>query len=135
MLNISPEALKRVLFNLLDNAIKYTPQGGWLKLIATSDENYLRVTVQDTGCGIPEEAIPYIFERFYRVDKARSRYLGGTGLGLSICKEIIERYGGEIGLEESREDKGSTFYFILPVDNSIQELRSELEMLESPEPA
>lgn len=135
LLNISPEALKRVLFNLLDNAIKYTPQGGWLKLIATSDENYLRVTVQDTGCGIPEEAIPYIFERFYRVDKARSRYLGGTGLGLSICKEIIERYGGEIGLEESREDKGSTFYFILPVDNSIQELRSELEMLESPEPA
>ncbi|MGI6329022.1 MAG: ATP-binding protein [Dethiobacteria bacterium] len=134
LLNVSPEALKRVLFNLLDNAIKYTPSGGWLKLIAESDENNVRVTVQDTGCGIPEEAIPYIFERFYRVDKARSRYLGGTGLGLAICKEIIEHYGGEIGLEESQEDKGSTFYFILPVERSIQEYREELQVVESPEP-
>lgn len=137
LLNISPEALKRVLFNLLDNAIKYTPPGGWLKLTAKSSENNVRVTVQDTGCGIPEEAIPHIFERFYRVDKARSRYLGGTGLGLSICREIIEHYGGEIGLEESREDKGSTFYFVLPVDSSIQELQDELQdelqVAESPE--
>ncbi len=134
LLNVSPEALKRVLFNLLDNAIKYTPPGGWLKLIAGSDENNVRVTVQDTGCGIPEEEIPYIFERFYRVDKARSRYLGGTGLGLAICKEIIELYEGEIGLEESQVDKGSTFYFTLPVEKNIQEHREEPQALESPEP-
>lgn len=120
LLFISPEALKRVLFNFLDNAIKYTPSGGWLKLAAENRAGEVLVTVQDTGCGIPEEAIPYLFERFYRVDKARSRYLGGTGLGLSICKEIIDHYGGKIGVKESQEDKGSTFYFTLPVDVTLQ---------------
>jgi len=120
LLYISPEALKRVLFNILDNAIKYTPSGGWLKLAAENRAGEVIVTVQDTGCGIPEEAIPHLFERFYRVDKARSRYLGGTGLGLAICREIIDHYGGQIGVEESQEDKGSTFYFTLPVDVTIQ---------------
>jgi signal transduction histidine kinase len=113
-LYLSTEDLKRVLFNLLDNAIKYTPAGGWVKLAAVKVSEDLLITVQDTGCGIPPEAIPHIFERFYRVDKARSRYLGGTGLGLAICKEIVTYYGGEIGIRESREGAGSTFYFTLP---------------------
>lgn len=125
-LYISPEELKRVVFNLLDNAIKYTPDGGWLKLGVESGPEQVMVTVQDTGCGIPGEAIPYLFERFYRVDKARSRYLGGTGLGLAICKEIVERYGGSIGVLETREGVGSTFFFTLPVDPSIQQPVAEL---------
>ena len=125
-LYISPEELKRVVFNLLDNAIKYTPDGGWLKLGVESGPEQVMVTVQDTGCGIPGEAIPYLFERFFRVDKARSRYLGGTGLGLAICKEIVERYGGSIGVLETREGVGSTFFFTLPVDPSIQQPVAEL---------
>lgn len=111
---LSVADLKRVCFNLLDNALKYTPSGGWVKLAAVQEKEGVLITVQDTGCGLPEEALPHIFERFYRVDKARSRHLGGTGLGLAICREIIEHYGGEIGVLESREGAGSTFYFTLP---------------------
>ncbi len=114
-LNLSPEALKRVLFNLLDNAIKFTPSGGWLKFSAKYSNNEVCIAVQDTGCGIPEEALPHLFERFYRVDKARSREMGGTGLGLAICKEIVELYGGKIAVE-SREGEGSTFYLTLPLE-------------------
>ncbi|HAP32365.1 MAG TPA: hypothetical protein DCQ14_04845 [Firmicutes bacterium] len=115
--NISPDAFKRVLFNILDNAIKFTQSGGWLKLSVELCEKDLRITVQDTGCGIPQEELPFIFERFYRVDQARSRDLGGTGLGLAICKEIVELYGGTIGVE-SREAEGSIFYFTLPLSSA-----------------
>lgn len=113
-LYLSVTDLKRVLFNLLDNALKYTPSGGWVKLAAVQEKEGLVITVQDTGSGLPEEALPHIFERFYRVDKAHSRHLGGTGLGLAICREIVEHYGGEIGVLESREGAGSIFYFTLP---------------------
>ena len=126
-LNLSSEDLKRVLFNLLDNAIKYTPAGGWLKVSVKSEPEQVIITVQDTGCGMPAEAIPHLFDRFFRVDKARSRYLGGTGLGLSICKEIVERYGGTIGVQETKEGLGSTFFFTLPIDPSIQYHKEELE--------
>lgn len=119
-LYISPDGLKRILYNLLDNAIKYTPSGGWLKVIAAEEEGKVRITVQDTGCGLPDEALPHIFERFYRVDKARSRHMGGTGLGLSICKEIVELYGGEIGVE-SRLEEGSSFFFAIPFDPALQQ--------------
>lgn len=112
--HLSREDLKRVLFNLLDNALQYTPAGGRVKLAAVNSGKEVCITVQDTGCGIPEEALPHLFERFYRVDQARSRHLGGTGLGLAICKEIINHYGGEIGVRGNREGKGSTFYFTLP---------------------
>lgn len=117
-LNISPEAFKRVLFNILDNAIKFTPAGGWLKITAAADNTDVIITVQDTGCGIPEDELPHIFERFYRVDQARSRDLGGTGLGLAICKEIVELYGGAIRVE-SQEEKGSTFTLTLPLRHSV----------------
>ncbi len=117
--HVSPESLKRVLFNLLDNSIKFTPPGGWIKLSARMGEGKTEVTVEDTGCGIPPECQELIFERFYRVDKSRSRYLGGTGLGLAISREIVEQYGGQISVK-SQEGKGSVFSFSLPIDPSIQ---------------
>lgn len=116
---VSPEALKRVLFNLLDNAIKFTPPGGWIKLSVEERNTEVLIIIEDTGCGIPEDSLPFIFERFYRVDKSRSSYLGGTGLGLAICKEIVEHYGGTITVK-SVEEKGSTFFFSLPIDRSLQ---------------
>lgn len=118
--NISPEAFKRVLFNVLDNAIKFTPAGGWLKVSAAKGQENVCITVQDTGHGIPEEELPLIFERFYRVDQARSRDLGGSGLGLAICKEIMELYGGTITVE-SQEEKGSTFYLAFPLRHAVAE--------------
>ncbi len=102
------DMLGQVLINLLDNAIKYTPPNG--KIIIRSRRNDSRVitTFTDTGMGIPEESLTRVFERFYRVDKARSRRHGGTGLGLSIVKHIVESYGGEVFVN-SEIGKGSTF--------------------------
>lgn len=107
------DQIVQVLTNLIDNALKYTPKGGsvWVEAQARDDE--VEVRVRDTGIGIPEAHLPRIFERFYRVDKARSRELGGTGLGLSIVKHIVEAHGGRVGVE-SEVGKGSTFFFTLP---------------------
>ena len=106
------EKLEQVLMNLLDNAIKYTPEGGSIT-ISTSEENGMqKVEVRDTGIGIPERDLPRIFERFYRVDAARSREQGGTGLGLAIVKHIVQQYGGSVSVE-SIPGKGSTFSFTL----------------------
>jgi two-component system phosphate regulon sensor histidine kinase PhoR len=97
--------------NLVDNAIKYNRPGGKVALSVTrAGEKGVRVLVEDTGIGIPREDLPRVFERFYRVDKARSRELGGTGLGLSIVKHIVERHGGRVG-SESEAGKGSRFWF------------------------
>jgi two-component system phosphate regulon sensor histidine kinase PhoR len=105
--------LKQVLTNLLDNAIKYTPEKGTVRLSAAGAEGRVTVSVEDTGPGIPPEALPRIFERFYRVDKARSRELGGTGLGLAIVKHIVEAHGGSVAVE-SRIGEGSAFRVVLP---------------------
>ena len=105
--------LKQVLTNLLDNAIKYTPEKGTVRLSAAGAEGRVTVSVEDTGPGIPPEALPRIFERFYRVDKARSRELGGTGLGLAIVKHIVESHGGSVSVE-SRVGEGSAFRVCLP---------------------
>jgi two-component system phosphate regulon sensor histidine kinase PhoR len=105
--------LKQVLTNLLDNAIKFTPEKGIVRLSAACAQGRVTVAVQDTGIGIPAEDLPRIFERFYRVDKARSRELGGTGLGLAIVKHIVEAHGGGVSVE-SRPEEGSTFRFSLP---------------------
>jgi len=105
--------LKQVLTNLIDNAIKFNRPGGVLTVGCQDLGQALKVTVEDTGSGIPAKDIPRIFERFYRVDKARSRELGGTGLGLSIVKHIIELHGGSVGVE-STEGLGSKFWFTLP---------------------
>ncbi|MBI3296935.1 MAG: hypothetical protein HYZ75_02135 [Elusimicrobia bacterium] len=107
------ELLKRVLTNLLDNAIKYTGERGLVRLGAESEGDRVSVWVADDGPGIPPEALPRVFERFYRVDKARSRELGGTGLGLSIVKHIVEAHGGSVSAE-SVVGTGSTFRVTLP---------------------
>jgi signal transduction histidine kinase len=108
------KTLGQALSNLVDNAIKYTEEGGRITISVKVDAGLVRVDVADTGIGIPESDLPRIFERFYRVDKARSRELGGTGLGLSIVKHIVQAHGGEVKVE-SVLGKGSTFSLTLPV--------------------
>ncbi|MCF6148630.1 MAG: PAS domain S-box protein [Candidatus Kuenenia sp.] len=105
--------LRQLLTNLIDNAIKYTHEGGNICLAIDSVNEHIRIEVSDTGIGIPQEHIPRIFERFYRIDPARSREMGGTGLGLSIVKHIVNLHNGSIKLE-STVGKGSTFTIILP---------------------
>jgi two-component system phosphate regulon sensor histidine kinase PhoR len=117
------EAISQVLSNLLDNAIKYTPAGGEITVGAHAAGDQIELFVRDTGIGIPEEDLPRLFERFYRVDKARSRELGGTGLGLSIVKHLVAAHNGSTRVE-SRVGEGSTFYFTLPVEQSALDLES-----------
>jgi two-component system phosphate regulon sensor histidine kinase PhoR len=107
------QRLHQILFNLLDNAIKYTQAGGHVTIVATEKDGAIETAVADDGVGIAPEHLPHVFERFYRVDKARSRELGGTGLGLSIVKHIVQSHGGRVWAE-SQIEKGSTFYFTLP---------------------
>jgi two-component system phosphate regulon sensor histidine kinase PhoR len=111
------EAVDQVLSNLLENAIKYTSAGGSVSVGARSREHAVEVFVRDTGIGIPAEDLPRLFERFYRVDKARSRELGGTGLGLAIVKHLVAAHNGTVRVE-SVPQQGSTFYFTLPGDES-----------------
>jgi two-component system, OmpR family, phosphate regulon sensor histidine kinase PhoR len=106
--------LAEVLQNLLDNATQYTPSGGQIMVSASADGNEVKVTVSDTGIGIPQVDQPRIFERFYRVDVARSREVGGTGLGLSIAKHLVEAHGGRIWVE-SEIGQGSQFHFTVPI--------------------
>lgn len=106
--------LIQVFMNLIDNAIKYTPESGSITISASVENGSVRVDIQDTGIGIPEKDLSRIFERFYRVDKARARDQGGTGLGLSIVKHIVSSHGGQVWVV-SELQKGSTFSFTIPV--------------------
>ncbi len=109
------EALRQILDNLIDNAVKYTPEGGHVEVTARRlGPDWLEVEVADSGLGIPRSDLERVFERFYRVDKARSRDLGGTGLGLAIVKHMVAGIGGEVSVE-SQEGHGSRFRFTLPV--------------------
>jgi len=106
--------IEQALVNLLDNAVKFNrPSGEVLMEVTRPGDGRVRITLTDTGIGIPHDDLPRIFERFYRVDKARSREVGGTGLGLSIVKHIIERMNGTVSVE-SQLGKGSTFTLLLP---------------------
>lgn len=107
------DRIEQVLINLLSNAIKYTPQGGRIAVSVSACPKGICTAVQDSGIGIAKEDLIHIFERFYRVDKGRSRELGGTGLGLSIAKEIVERHGGKINID-SVVGQGTTISFWLP---------------------
>jgi signal transduction histidine kinase len=107
------DLLLQLLLNLLDNAIKYTPPGGRVTAGWSTDDTQVELWVHDTGVGIAPEHLPHIFDRFYRVDKARSRAEGGAGLGLSICRWIAEAHGGSISVE-SAPGQGSTFTVRLP---------------------
>jgi two-component system phosphate regulon sensor histidine kinase PhoR len=109
------EAVSQIMSNLMDNAMKYTPAGGSITVGAQASGRHYEFYVRDTGSGIPADELPRLFERFYRVDKARSRELGGTGLGLAIVKHLVAAHNGAARVE-SQVHQGSTFFFTLPVD-------------------
>jgi len=115
-LDIDVNYIDQVVSNLIDNAIKYTPSGGRIDVKWEDIGKYVKVSVSDTGIGIPREDLPRVFERFYRGDKSRNPSLGGVGLGLSIVKHIVEAHGGKVGVE-SELGKGSHFYFTLPKED------------------
>jgi signal transduction histidine kinase len=106
--------ISQVVGNLLENSILHTPVGGTITVLAQADADEIRVTVADTGEGIPESALPFVFDRFYRVDPSRTRDTGGTGLGLSIVKQLVEAHGGNVHVE-SVLGQGSSFTFRLPL--------------------
>lgn len=110
-----PDCLERAVTNLVENAIKYTPQGGKIEVSLKTDANHVMVEVRDNGIGIPQEDLPRIFERFYRVDRSRSREMGGTGLGLSIVKHIAQTHRGSVEVA-STPGKGSCFRLKLPAE-------------------
>ncbi|BBL78205.1 PAS domain-containing sensor histidine kinase [Rubrobacter xylanophilus] len=112
-LTCDAQKLYQVFLNLLDNAVKYSEEGSRVDVTASESGEYAIVRVKDTGVGIPEKDLPHLFERFYRVEKDRSRSTGGSGLGLAICKQIVEMHGGTISVE-SRLGEGSTFTVRLP---------------------
>ncbi len=116
----TPEGLDRIFNNLVSNAIKYTPAGGEVKILLSSKGNEAQVIVEDTGIGIPEEAMGRLFEEFYRAPNAKALEREGTGLGLTIVKDLVERFGGRISLQ-STVDIGTQFTIILPVEISSKE--------------
>lgn len=112
--NIDSQRISQVLLNLLDNAIAHTPQGGKITIAARKLDNRLEISVEDTGEGIPADDLPFVFERFYRVDKSRTRATGGAGLGLAIAKSLVEAHGGKIQVQ-SEKGRGSRFSFTIPL--------------------
>jgi signal transduction histidine kinase len=110
--------LNQVLRNLLINAIRYTPPGGTIRIVATRHDSQVEVRVQDSGIGIAPEHLPYVFERFYRVDHSRARTTGGAGLGLAIVKQLVQAQGGRVDVD-SQVGKGTTFIFTLPITQSL----------------
>jgi len=114
VLNIDAHRIGQVLNNLIANAIAHTDKDGSIKVTAEAADDFVKVSVADTGEGIPAEELPNIFERFYRTDRSRARATGGTGLGLTIARRLVEAHGGRINVV-SELGKGSTFTFTLPV--------------------
>jgi two-component system sensor histidine kinase VicK len=112
------DRIEQVLLNIISNAIKYTEEDGEVKVHLEKEDGNAVLSVKDTGIGIPKEDLPRIFERFYRVDKARSRELGGTGLGLSIAKEIIEAHSGTIEIF-SEVGEGTDVIIKLPLEENV----------------
>jgi len=113
---VDRDKFEQVVLNVLSNAVKYTDEGGQIDVDVYEKHGTARIIVKDNGIGIPEASLPRIFERFYRVDKARSRAMGGTGLGLAITKQILEEHNGSIEVE-SREGEGTTMKITLPLAN------------------
>ena len=111
---INPTLLEQAVLNLVDNAIKYSPAESTIQIAARKDDKEVTIAVKDSGCGIEKSHLSRIFERFYVVDKARTRKLGGTGLGLAIVKHITNLHGGSVTVE-STPGQGSTFTIHLPI--------------------
>ncbi|KUO96202.1 hypothetical protein ATW55_14730 [Ferroacidibacillus organovorans] len=101
-------------FNLIDNAIQYNREGGYVDVRIVPEETHARISISDSGLGIPASELPFVWDRLYRVEKSRSRQLGGTGLGLAIVRQIVEQHGGVVEAM-SEEGIGSTFSFTLPL--------------------
>lgn len=112
-----PDRLDQVLVNLLENALRYAGRGGWVRLAVTAGGDHVRFAVHDSGPGIPPEEQERVWERFYKVDKARTPGESGSGLGLAIVRELVEAMGGAVGLQ-SQAGRGSTFWFTLPLSDS-----------------
>lgn len=113
LINVDEAGMQQVFFNLVENAIKYNKEGGGVDISALVEDEFIVIKIKDDGIGIPSEDLPRIFERFYRVDKARSRQLGGTGLGLSIVKHIVQFHGGDVSVESSLQS-GTVFTVRIP---------------------
>ncbi|MFD1734973.1 cell wall metabolism sensor histidine kinase WalK [Bacillus salitolerans] len=120
LIEMDEDKITQVLDNIISNALKYSPEGGVIQFNLVKKDGMIEVSVSDQGVGIPKDNIHHIFERFYRVDKARSRKLGGTGLGLAIAKEMILSHGGNIWAK-SEEGMGTTIYFTLPMENELED--------------
>ena len=118
---VDKDRMEQVFMNLLSNAIKYTELGGRIDVDLSLKDEEIRITVKDNGIGIPKEDVSRVFERFFRVDKARSGGMGGTGLGLAITKQIVEEHEGKI-IIDSIEGKGTTVVIIIPWANIPEEL-------------
>ena len=112
---LDQDKITQVLDNIISNALKYSPEGGTITFKVKEKDGYIEISVSDQGLGIPKDNLEKIFERFYRVDKARTRQMGGTGLGLAIAKEMISAHGGDVWAT-SKEGKGTTIIFTLPYD-------------------
>ncbi|MCP8971234.1 cell wall metabolism sensor histidine kinase WalK [Ectobacillus ponti] len=119
-LEIDEDKITQVLYNIISNAMKYSPEGGTITYRLRDRDDVLEISISDQGVGIPKENVDKIFDRFYRVDKARSRQLGGTGLGLAIAKEMVQAHGGAIWAK-SEEGKGTTIYFTLPMEKEQED--------------
>jgi two-component system, OmpR family, sensor histidine kinase VicK len=117
---IDTDKITQVLDNIISNALKYSPEGGTITFNVKENNGFIEISVSDQGLGIPKENLDKVFERFYRVDKARSRQMGGTGLGLAIAKEMITAHGGNIWAT-SVEGKGTTITFTLPYDSAQED--------------
>ncbi|RFU67282.1 cell wall metabolism sensor histidine kinase WalK [Peribacillus saganii] len=118
--DIDEDKITQVLYNIISNAIKYSPEGGQIAFRVKENNEIVEISISDQGVGIPKNNLDKIFERFYRVDKARSRNLGGTGLGLAIAKEMVEAHNGKIWAE-SEEGKGTTIFFTLPSEQEQED--------------
>jgi two-component system phosphate regulon sensor histidine kinase PhoR len=116
-----PQALHQIFRNLFDNALRFTPDGGTIEVRIVSRGPEARISVVDSGMGIPSAALPRIFERFYRVDPGRDRGAGGTGLGLAIVRHLVTAMGGEVSAE-SRLGEGTTIHFTLPRVEAVEPL-------------
>jgi two-component system sensor histidine kinase BaeS len=111
---VDPERIEQILNNLLSNAIHHTPEGGEISLTLSCASQQVEITVRDTGPGIPPEALPHVFERFYRGDRARSKAAGGTGLGLAIARKLAQAHGGRL-TATNHPQRGAIFILILPI--------------------